>query len=100
VKFILEPIVVTGYHGTTRLVAEQILRDDFIPSVNEWDWLGHGIYFWQDAPLRAYQWAQRLGTDRDPPIVVAAKIRLDGFVDLLDQRGTSILRVVPTDGKI
>ena len=39
--FILEPITVTGYHGTTRRFAEEILRDDFVPSVNEWDWLGH-----------------------------------------------------------
>ena len=49
--FILEPITVTGYHGTTRRFAEKILRDDFVASVNEWDWLGHGVYFWQDAPM-------------------------------------------------
>ncbi len=90
--FILEPITVTGYHGTTRKFAEEILSDDFVASVNEWDWLGHGVYFWQDAPLRAYQWAERQIEGPDPPVVVAARIRLDGFVDLLDQRGMSILQ--------
>jgi hypothetical protein len=28
------------------------------PSTNEWDWLGHGIYFWEHSPERALRWAQ------------------------------------------
>lgn len=94
-EFILEPIIVTGYHGTTWAVAEQIIANDFVPSVNDWDWLGHGIYFWQDAPVRAYRWAEdriRAGGSKDSPVVVAAKIRLDHFIDLLDQQGMTVLQ--------
>jgi len=27
-------------------------------SENAWDWLGHGLYFWETSPLRALEWAQ------------------------------------------
>lgn len=57
--------------------------------------MGVGIYFWQDAPIRAYQWTQeRLQKAGSPEVaaVVAAKIRLDQFVDLLDQRGMKTLQ--------
>lgn len=39
-----------GYHGTRLTFAERILAEDFRGSANDWEWLGHGIYFWQDAP--------------------------------------------------
>lgn len=94
-NFQLEPIIVTGYHGTSRSAADKILADGFQSSENEWDWMGTGIYFWQDAPIRAYRWAQeRLKKEGspEPAVVVAAKIRLDEFVDLLDQRGMKTLQ--------
>lgn len=96
-KFQVEPIVVTGYHGTSKTAAQRILTEGFVPSVNEWDWLGHGIYFWQDAPVRAYRWAEeRLAGTTEVAVVVAARIRLDGFFDLLDQRGMKTLRGLAT----
>ena len=92
-KFRIDPIVVTGYHGTSRTAAKRILAEGFVPSINDWDWLGHGTYFWQDAPVRAYRWAQeRLSGTQEVAVVVAAQIRLDGFFDLLDQRGMKTLQ--------
>lgn len=94
-EFVLEPIIVTGYHGSTRKVAQQIVDDDFVASLNDWDWLGHGVYFWQDAPERAYRWAERRILDlglQEPAAVVAARIHLNGFVDMLDQRGMTLLQ--------
>lgn len=29
-----------------------------LPSENDYDWLGSGIYFWEDNPGRALEWAQ------------------------------------------
>lgn len=51
---------VIGYHGCDRKVAEKILsgRDEVHVSVNDYDWLGQGAYFWVDSPLRAFRWAQ------------------------------------------
>ena len=39
---------VIGYHGCDETVAEQLLDTGvFKPSTNAYDWLGHGIYFWE-----------------------------------------------------
>ena len=40
----------TGYHGTRLDLAHRILREGFSPSTGEADWLGHGIYFFEDIP--------------------------------------------------
>ena len=77
-----------GYHGTTLEAAEKIVTDGFRPSSNPWEWLGHGIYFWQDAPNRARDWAKEWHASKGyngPIAVVAAQIDLHNFVDLLDQ---------------
>jgi hypothetical protein len=49
--------IVYGYHGTSRTKAANILKQGFLASDNDYDWLGTGIYFFQDAPIRATQWA-------------------------------------------
>lgn len=71
-----------GYHGTSVGAARRILSSGFRSSRNTYDWLGDGIYFFQDAPLRAAEWARaRFGADA---AVVGAEIDLDGCIDLLD----------------
>lgn len=71
-----------GFHGTSAAAAERILSGGFVPSRNEYDWLGDGAYFFQDAPVRAWEWAQqRFGMDA---AVVGAEIDLADCIDLLD----------------
>jgi hypothetical protein len=71
-----------GYHGTSTEAAQSILSTGFEVSRNDYDWLGDGTYFFQDAPLRAWEWArQRFG---DNAAVVGAEIDLADCVDLLD----------------
>ncbi len=71
-----------GFHGTSVQAARRILSTGFQPSRNEYDWLGDGAYFFQDAPARALEWArQRFGADA---AVVGAEIDLDDCIDLLD----------------
>ena len=51
-------------------------------SRNDYDWLGDGVYFFQDGLLRAWQWArERHG---DEAAVIGAEIRLVDCMDLLD----------------
>jgi hypothetical protein len=39
---------VLGYHGCDKKVGERVLAGERLkPSENEYDWLGHGIYFWE-----------------------------------------------------
>lgn len=49
-----------GYHGCDRDVAETLLSEDpkFKHSTNDYDWLGSGIYFWENNPKRAMDWAR------------------------------------------
>src|SRR5438094_563430 len=58
---------VVGYHGCSRtfaadLLAGRISMEQWRSSQNDYDWLGGGIYFWEHAPGRAWQWVrQRFG---------------------------------------
>lgn len=61
-----------GFHGTSTRAAERILASGFQISRNEYDWLGDGAYFFQDAPERALEWARaRFG---DEVAVIGAEI--------------------------
>ena len=53
---------VLGFHGCDESVGERILagHEYLAPSTNDYDWLGHGIYFWENNPERALQWAKFL----------------------------------------
>ena len=43
--------LVIGFHGCDRSVVETVI------STNDYDWLGSGIYFWENNEERAWQWA-------------------------------------------
>jgi hypothetical protein len=72
--------------------AERILSSGrFAPSKNDYDWLGHGIYFWEYAPGRAWQWAtEKYGADG---AVVEATVELGYCLDLTDIVHTSAVRL-------
>jgi hypothetical protein len=50
---------VLGYHGCDAEIANKIVsgRDTLNPSANDYDWLGHGQYFWEESVARALRWA-------------------------------------------
>ncbi len=72
-----------GYHGTSSVAAGRILVEGFNQSRNTYDWLGTGTYFFQDAPVRAWEWASERYPDN--PAVLRASIDLGDCMDLLDQ---------------
>lgn len=85
-----------GYHGCDKAVAEKILDGrQFAPSVNDYDWLGTGVYFWEANPARGLQWAkesaQRPGSKIKTPYVIGAIIDLGLCLDLTTTDG--IVRV-------
>jgi hypothetical protein len=84
---ILDYIELVGYHGTNMESARQILKTGFTPSRNQYDWLGKGVYFWQDAPYRAWHWAGEYCKNKggDPAVIRSVvEIGRDEFMDLLD----------------
>lgn len=53
--------IVIGYHGCTNLTAEKIFKGKshhLNKSNNDDDWLGDGIYFWENDYQRAFDWAK------------------------------------------
>ncbi|KFE68262.1 hypothetical protein [Hyalangium minutum] len=84
--------IVIGYHGTRAEQAHLIVAEQQMhPSRNPYDWLGDGIYFWEESQKRAIQWAY----DRFPGEaigVVKASIRLGTCVNLPSQDFDSLLK--------
>lgn len=82
--------IVLGYHGCEPSFAEALIRgekriEEWQPSQNPYDWLGHGIYFWEFAPYRAMTWSGKGG-------VVGAVIQLGLCLDLTDVYYTDLLQ--------
>ncbi len=85
---------VLGYHGCDPAFAEKLLNaevpiDDWKPSTNDYNWLGHGIYFWEYAPERALTWGNRPSAVKGG--VIGAIIQLGNCLDLTDIRDTQLL---------
>lgn len=79
--------IVVGYHACDAEVAHRLVDGEpFIPSRNAYDWLGHGVYFWEHSELRARLYAAELvrreRTAR--PAVLACALDLTGCFDLCD----------------
>jgi hypothetical protein len=94
------PLTIIGFHSCDKEVGLRILngRDTLLPSKNSWDWLGNGIYFWENDPLRAIEYAsecsQRKQFNRIPirtPFVVGAIIDLKNCFNLIEKESLSIL---------
>lgn len=88
-----ERIIARGYHGTTIKAAVDIKSHlNFEREDQDWHWLGYGIYFWQDTPLRAWEWAEHKVREdlkngkHSEPAVISASIDLSKCLDMLDTR--------------
>lgn len=94
-----KPSIVYGFHGMDRDAAIRILNqeDDFKHSNNNYDWLGNGVYFWENNLERAKQYAelnsQRKSSSIQTPFVLGAVIELDNCLDLLDQKSNDFLKL-------
>ena len=81
---------VFAFHGCDSRVVEAVLagKAKLHASENNYDWLGHGIYFWEHGPARALEWAvqqsKRKGSKIKKPSVIGAIISLGHCFDLLD----------------
>lgn len=94
-----KPSVVYGFHGMDKAAALKILtqESEFRHSNNKYDWLGNGVYFWENNLERARQYAiedsQRKKSSIKTPFVLGAVIELGNCLDLLDQRYNDLLKL-------
>lgn len=101
-----QPSFILGFHGCSRATYEDILIKDTSPhlfwSNKPYDWLGHGIYFWEGSLARAKEWAQDKfdrGDIKDAPCVIGAVIDLRRCLDLFDTRAKDEVKQAHSDLK-
>ncbi|MDN3382543.1 hypothetical protein QL995_07650 [Pseudoalteromonas sp. APC 3358] len=81
----VSPGVVVGFHGCDRAVFDSVIKNgsSISNSENDYDWLGHGVYFWEGSYERALNWAKQSKAVKKPA-VIGAFIKLGNCIDLLD----------------
>jgi hypothetical protein len=88
--------LVLGFHGCEGSERDRLISDaTYIRSSNEsFDWLGHGMYFWENNPRRAMLWAEqkKISGSISKPSVVGAVIQLGRCLDLLDTTSIDLLK--------
>lgn len=100
------PSFILGYHGCDESLAEAVFagRERLDHSTNDYDWLGHGVYFWEHNAQRAYDYAKTLAANPRhskqriaKPAVIGAVINLGYCLNLLDGRFIELVRKAHRD---
>jgi len=89
------PNLVIGFHGCSEQTFDDVIRKG-IPlksSKNDYDWLGSGIYFWEQNYERAKEWAVEQAARKDgyKPAVIGAVIDLGNCLNLTDSKYIELL---------
>ena len=92
--------IVLGYHGCDRAVGESILAGEIAlkSSKNKHDWLGNGIYFWENNPKRAWDWAKFMAKSPTfkervkEPFAIGAAIDLGNCLDLTESESLGLVK--------
>ena len=96
-----QPFQITGFHSCDREVGLRVLngKDQLTPSDNAWDWLGGGIYFWEQNPARALEYAidcangkQKNKKRIETPFVIGAIIELGNCLNLVEPKSINIVK--------
>lgn len=91
--------LIIGFHGCDIEVRDTLINssNNFQISENNYDWLGHGMYFWEHNLKRALDFAKfKKGlplSDIKTPAVVGAVINLGYCLDLLDSESIRLLKI-------
>ena len=86
------PNLTLGFHGCNEEVYHKVIYEHMHlrKSMNAYDWLGNGIYFWENSYERAMEWAiNRYGKEAK---VVGAVMSLGHCLNLTDYRSAKILK--------
>lgn len=96
------PSFILGFHGCDKKLKDEVLsgKKQLKISKNSYDWLGNGIYFWENNPERALEYAkeikkypERYNTSIKNPAVLGAAIDLGKCINFLDSKFIKLLKV-------
>lgn len=103
-----QPFQITGFHGCDKKIGLKVLNGEMelIASNNKWDWLGAGIYFWEQNPSRAFEYADECakGTQKNKvkistPFVLGSTIILGNCLNLIEPKSVDALEMAYKDLK-
>jgi len=95
------PSFVLGFHGCDHDIAEDIFNGKTIlkPSTNDYDWLGNGVYFWENNPVRALEYARHIQKNPErttgsvkKPAVIGAIIDLGNCLNLMESESIKVVK--------
>jgi hypothetical protein len=95
------PSFLLAFHGCDKKTKENILsgKDKLKHSCNEYDWLGNGIYFWENDPDRALSYSklikehpERCNYRIEEPDVIGAVIDLKRCLNLFEEKALGYLK--------
>jgi len=93
--------LIIAFHGCDQKVCDNVLngKTQLNQSENEYDWLGNGIYFWENNLKRAWQFAEELKNNPKQdkqaimhPAVLGAVIDLGDRLDLIDSEYLDLVK--------
>jgi hypothetical protein len=91
----IRPNFIIGFHGCDLDVRNKLINfpDQIEISNKPYDWLGHGMYFWENNYTRAMEWAEtRVADGRfKNPAVLGAILQLGHCCDFLDSKFTNMI---------
>ena len=90
--------LVIGFHGCDQSTFDAVIKNGerLKNSTNDYDWLGHGQYYWERNYKRAYDWA--IGQSKNPhskirkPAVIGAVIDLGNCLSLDEANSLKLLK--------
>ncbi len=89
------PNLVLAFHGCDKSTHDAVLYGgkDLRPSRNDYDWLGWGVYFWEQNYERALSWANEQASRGfvRVPAVIGAVVDLGYCLNLTDSRYIELL---------
>jgi len=95
-----QPFQVECFYSCDKELALEVLigKNDLKKSTNLWDWLGNGVYFWEQNPARAWEYAFENSKGNqfnkikiETPFVLGAILELGECLNLVDQDGIQIV---------
>jgi hypothetical protein len=95
-----QPFEIIGYHSCDKEIGIKVLNGEaeLNGSNNDWDWLGGGIYFWEQNPQRALEYATESAQGHQfnkvkikTPFILGAIIELGNCLNLVESHSLSIL---------
>lgn len=94
------PGLIIGFHGCDMSVRDQVVTMETLlrPSENAYDWLGNGIYFWENNLNRAYAFSKELmlranaKSKIETPSAVGAILDMGFCLDLLNEEHIEMVK--------